>query len=425
MLFLTHLPASVRADSAAPQGTNDQVADDGSDVAGNGESLLQNAPGIFITGPGIDDEFIRQEVTFVNHVRDRKQADVHVLISRRHTAAGGREYTMEFIGQQTYSALNDTLTYVCLESDTEDERRTEMVRRLKLGLVRYLARTPLAEHLSVSFTQPTEPAEIVDAWNNWWFTIRGNCWLNGEKSYRSVSAWGSISAQRVTEATKFHLSTHGNYNESRYDYDDYKALSLSRSKGASSSLYFSVNDRWSAGASTGVYSSRYSNLDYRLSLSPALEYNLFPYDESTRRRLTFTYEVGARYYEYDEETIYGETSETLYSESLRVTLELIQPWGEIETSVTGSHYLHDLEKNRLRIHTSLDWRIFQGLSLNLSGTFSRIHDQLSLRKGEATEEEILLRQQELQTDYDYWSSVGIRYSFGSRYNNIVNPRFDY
>jgi len=52
-----------------------------------------------------------------------------------------------------------------------------------------------------------------------------------------------------------------------------------------------------------------------------------------------------------------------------------------------------------------------------------IHDQLSLPAGGATQEEILLHRQELETAYSYWGSMGISYTFGSIYNNIVNPRF--
>jgi len=43
--------------------------------------------------------------------------------------------------------------------------------------------------------------------------------------------------------------------------------------------------------------------------------------------------------------------------------------------------------------------------------------------GSATEEEILLEQRQLATQYDYFLSLGLRYTFGSIYSNVVNPRF--
>jgi hypothetical protein len=38
-------------------------------------------------------------------------------------------------------------------------------------------------------------------------------------------------------------------------------------------------------------------------------------------------------------------------------------------------------------------------------------------------EVILLRQRQLLTGYQYYFNFGISYSFGSLFNNIVNPRF--
>jgi hypothetical protein len=68
-------------------------------------------------------------------------------------------------------------------------------------------------------------------------------------------------------------------------------------------------------------------------------------------------------------------------------------------------------------------RIIKGLSVRVRGEVARINDQLSLVKGEASEAEILLQLQELETSYNLNASLGITYTFGSIYNNIVNPRF--
>lgn len=65
----------------------------------------------------------------------------------------------------------------------------------------------------------------------------------------------------------------------------------------------------------------------------------------------------------------------------------------------------------------------ENITFHIRGNYSLIHDQLALSKGEATQEEILLNQQELETQYSYRGSMGISYTFGSIFNNIVNPRF--
>jgi len=154
-----------------------------------------------------------------------------------------------------------------------------------------------------------------------------------------------------------------------------------------------------------------------------LEYNLFPYSQSTRRQFRFLYKAGSKHRRYEETTIHGKDTETLFEESLTLSLESKQPWGTVETALEGSHYFHDFAKNRLELFGQLSLQLFKGVSLELYGSFSLIHDQLSLPQGGATPEEILLRRKQLATQYNYFGSLGLSYTFGSIYNNVVNPRF--
>src|SRR3990170_8326827 len=64
-------------------------------------------------------DFVRTEVTFVDYVRDRTQADVHVIVSSTETGGGGREYTAEFIGGDAFTGFNQTLKAVTTSSDSE------------------------------------------------------------------------------------------------------------------------------------------------------------------------------------------------------------------------------------------------------------------------------------------------------------------
>jgi hypothetical protein len=100
-----------------------------------------------------------------------------------------------------------------------------------------------------------------------------------------------------------------------------------------------------------------------------------------------------------------------------------EKWGSISTSVTGKHYFHDFNLNNLNMWTSLNLRLFKGLTLQLSGSFTIIHDQINLPLGNYSAEEVLLRQRQLQTGFRYWGRAGISYTFGSMYNSVVNPRF--
>jgi len=381
------------------------------------------APKVFLDCNMCDTDHIRTEVSFVNYVRDRLQADAHVLVTTQRTGSGGLEYTLTFIGQNRAKGIDDTLTFTTRQSDTDEMVRTAFVRVYKIGLARYVARTPLGEHLTVSYKAPTKPAVIIDKWDYWVFRISLNSNMNGEKTYSSFYFSGGFSARRVTEDWKLNFSLNANYNESRFDYGGTKTLSLSRGQSFNSTVVKSLDNHWSLGGFASAWTSTYDNYEYAINIAPAIEYNIFPYPESTRRQLRILYRIGGTQTKYLEETIFNATSDLLYSHSLSLSLELKQPWGSISSSLTGSHYLHDFSKRRLNLFSGLSLRLWEGLSLNLYGNVSRINDQLSLRRGTATQEEILLRRTRLATNYQYWAFIGLSYTFGSIYNNIVNPRF--
>lgn len=387
------------------------------------DSSIQDGLKIYIDCNSCDFDYLRREISFVNFVRDRKQADVHLLVTRQRTGSGGRDYKVEFIGQNNFENMSDTLSFQTLESDTEDIIRTKTMKIFKAGLIRFVSNLPIINEISINYTKPAEKEEVVDKWNHWVIDISGHSWLNGQKSYRSLNANGNINARRVTEGSRLRFGLWANYNEDKFDYEDYKALSISRSKGIDGSLVFSINDHWSWGYFYDIYSSSYSNKKIQINSTPAIEYNIFPYAESSRRELRIQYLVGLNYVKYEEETIYFKSKEWLTRHTLRTTLEMVQPWGSAEATISASSYLHDFKKNRLQFFGDLSVRLFEGFSFDINGQVSRIRDQLSLRRGIASDEEVLLRQHELATSYSYWLSFGFTYSFGSIYNNIVNSRF--
>ena len=100
-----------------------------------------------------------------------------------------------------------------------------------------------------------------------------------------------------------------------------------------------------------------------------------------------------------------------------------QPWGNASVNVSGSHFLHDFNQRLIRLGGDLEFRIFRGLSLEVSGNISSVNDQIYLAAEDATDEEALLRLQARATDFDYGVEVGFEFRFGSIFNNVVNNRF--
>lgn len=387
------------------------------------EELKKQAAKIFIDCDFCDIDHMRREITFVNYVRDRKEADVHILVTRLRTGSGGWEYTLAFIGQKNFEGMDNTLRYYSSKDDTQDTIRQELVEVIKKGLMPYVANTPISEHVSISFEEEVAPTAVEDKWNFWVFSTSLSGFFDGEKSAKYTYIYGSFSANRTTPEWKINSSLSASFNKSEYDFEDLSLSSTSESRRFSGLVVKSINEHWSIGGYLSASFSTYSNINLRINPAPAVEYNVFPYSQSTRRQLRFLYRLGYTYNDYIEETIYGKNTESLWRGSLSVTLELKEKWGEVSTSLTGSHYFHDFNKNSLDFFTELSLRLFKGLRLSLYGGYSAIHDQLSLPAGGATQEEILLRRRELATTYRYFFSAGFSYTFGSIYSNVVNPRF--
>lgn len=389
----------------------------------NLEELKEKAPRVFIDCRRCDINYIKTEITVVNYVRDRQEADVHVLITTQRTGSGGTEHTIAFIGLRDYTDIQNTLTYTSNQTDTADDVRRGLVRVLKMGLVQYVAKTPISDRISISFKDQVKPTSVKDKWNFWVFSLSLNGSLNKETSESNTSIRGNFSVNRVTPDLKIRMGVNGYFREDEYETDEGMYTSSSESESFTGLIAKSINDHWSVGAWLSLSSSTYSNIKFSISPSPAIEYNLFPYSESTRRQLRFLYKIGYIYSRYREVTVYEKTSENLFAESLSVTLELKEPWGTATASLQGSHYFHDFSKNKIEISGELSVRLFKGLSLNIESSYERIRDQLSLPLGEATWEEILLSRKELAKDYEFEISMGFSFTFGSIYSNVVNPRF--
>jgi len=388
------------------------------------EALKKTAPKVYIDCSSCDLDYIKTEIPFVNYVRERKEADVHVLITTLSTGSGGREYTLTFIGQNRFQGQDEVLKYFSHKTDSEEEIRAGLTQTLKIGLTAYAAKTPIREKIAVEYQKEEVPsAPTTDHWKNWVFNLSTGGFFNGQQSHAHQSVRGSLSANKVTRDIKFNLTLGAYYYHDRYTYEDLTSISSSRSYSATGLLAKSAGEHWSLGPFFSITSSTYQNYKLKINFAPAIEFDLFPYSESTRRQLRFLYKIGVTLARYYEETLYDKTRETLVSESLSITLDLREKWGSISTSVEGSHYFHDFSKHNISIFNMISLNLVKGLNAFVYGGASLIHDQLSLPKGGATWEEVLLQRKLLATNYDYFFAIGLSYSFGSIFTNVVNPRF--
>jgi hypothetical protein len=379
-------------------------------------------PKVFLDWPGADIGFFRGEIAFVDFVPGLDEAQVRVIVTPPEPPGTG-PFTVEFSGLKEFQGEDNTLTYSPAPGESPEDVKRGLAGMLKLGLLRYAAKTPAAKDLSVRFLDQAKPTSVIDTWDFWVFSLSANAFLMGETQYRDGMYYGSFSANRVTPGLKIQTSVYANVQKMWFDLGDEIYESSSHGYGVSGLVVKSLSEHWSAGAFLSVQSSTYSNLKLSLNVAPAVEFNFFPYSESTKKQFRVLYRIGYTAARYHEETVYFKTSEGLLQESLAWTYEVKRPWGMVSLELEGSHFLHDLAKNRVQLAGEVSFRIWRGLSFEIDGSYTRIRDQIALPRGGASYEEVLLRQKQLATGYDYSFSVGLNFSFGSTRSNVVNPRF--
>jgi hypothetical protein len=383
---------------------------------------------VFVDCNECDSEFLRQNVEFVDYVRDRAVADLHVLVTTEGTGGGGRSWTVKFIGLNRLQGKDRTLSFTTPQTATSDDRRREFARIFKIGLVGYVAETPALAQLDVTWKKPTVSTQATaakDRWNFWVFRVNVNGNVNGERSSKSQSYRTNFSANRTTSQWKINFNGNGSRNQNTFEVpeEDLKIKSVSSNWNVDTLIVKSLGPKWSAGGRASVNHSSFSNNDRAFTIAPGIEYDFFPYSESARRKMTVQYTIGASRFKYREVTVFDKLSETVPNHQVLGVLALKQPWGSLEIESIFAEHLNHPERYRAVIFGEADVRLFKGFSFNVFGEYEKIKDQISLRKSSTSTEEVLLRVRQLATSYSYFISFGVSYSFGSIFNSVVNTRF--
>jgi len=380
-----------------------------------------------------DFDYYRTEIPWVVWVRDQNDAHVHVIMTRQETGAGGREYVMDYLGRGRFSAYVQQGLYRALPTDTQREELDGVSLMLGVGLAHFATESGFRNLIQLTgasveeLGQPPQgilsQEEANDPWNLWVFRINANGNYDGESAQKEWRANASFDASRVSPTWK--QSYRANYNrrnqsrqlssgefvDNRYDW------------GVNWRVSYALAEHFSAGFSGNVGRNTRNNQDIWGQFNPALEYSFFPYEEATRRSLTAFYEIGPVYRNYFETTLLGRDSELRAEQALDLSFEQRQVWGSARVSLRGSHYLHDIHLNNVRLNGNLSFRVVRGLDLNVGGSYSRVRDQIYISGEDLTDEERLLELAQQQTDYQAEVRFGFSYQFGSIYNNVVNNRF--
>lgn len=383
---------------------------------------------------GCDLNYFKSEINIVDFVLDRVSADAHVLLTGQRVGGGGVQYQMNFYGQNTFQNYIDTLVFTTLPNAAAAEVRRTILRYLMLGFSPLIAKTPYAANVKMVMKEETSAmlppyeGDPRDRWNFWVFRIAASGQLNADKVYNNSVLSSNFSANRTTNKLKVEFYVNGDLRNSTYSYQNGTTTTKYKVKNTDYRFYHnlvkSFSDHWSYGYQATYSNSTFDNYKRKVFFSPAIEYNVYKYKEVNNRFFVLRYGVDLNYNNYYDSTIYFKIKETLYGQRLSAAITLNKKWGTFNGGFYYRNYFHNWALNTLGVSANADVRIGGGLSFFVHLNGSMVNNQINLVKGAVTEQEVLTRKRQLASNFNYYSSFGLAFRFGSILNNFVNPRFD-
>ena len=373
-----------------------------------------------------DSNYIRDQINYIDYVRD--QEDANIILEVYGDPNGNRgKYSIYFIGKNNFIGMDDKLSFESHPKMTNDEIRSGLKDKIQRGILKYLVKTTDINDLNISITKldnniSDSDSLIVDKWKNWIFEISASGYYEKESSRKVNDFNGRFEINRYTEDWRIEttLRFFKRIEEFLSETNNFKSSRVY--KGAYGKIVRSISDHWSTGIFYGLSKDSYENIKFSNNLSPAIEYSIFPYKDVVRREMVLEYKIGYRKNNYQSKTIYGKNDEFLGIHSFAFKTRYRQNWGDIYSRFSFFTYLHDNSKNRLTFDNYLNIRIFEGFSLRLGAEIRFIRDQINLAAGQASIEDLLLQQRSIATDFYNEFRLGLTYTFGSAFNNIINTR---
>ena len=206
----------------------------------------EDAVRIFIDCSRCDMNYIREEIPYVNYVRDVREAQVYILETSEATGSGGRKYTYAFVGQQDFMGRNDTLSYSSSPDDPRDYVRIWRTQMLKMGLMPYVATSPLFKEIIIDPTDRVEKQEVEDRWNNWVFELDAEPNTEAEESLSELSLRSSVSASKISHDWKIELDFDHRYTRTKYIFDDSLNIRYRSYQGLDVLVVKSLGEHWSS-----------------------------------------------------------------------------------------------------------------------------------------------------------------------------------
>jgi hypothetical protein len=389
-------------------------------------------------GGHCNSQLYRQEIQWVHWVRQPQDAQLHIILTSQDAGAGNR-YSLDFIGREDLEGMGDEYTYTSAATDVQDETVRGLLRTMRLGLVRYAAAAGFGEDLEIRLAElgagradapggvEEQEAPEEDPWNYWVFSIDGNFSYESEDIETSKDYGFGVNANRTTEEWKLNVRANGNFEREKFEIPDNGSVRVERNDqdrwSVSGFAVKSLGEHMGVGAELSADNSTQLNRELRVGFGTGVEYNLFPWSQSNRRQLSARYVIGMQRVQYQDTTIFDVLEETVYQHEVNLGYESREPWGNANIRAGSSQYLDRTDAWSFGFGGFVSYRLFRGLRITLNGEYRKVEDQIYLSREELSDEDIFLGRRDLPTESEIEFRVGLRYEFGSIFNNVVNERF--
>ena len=368
-----------------------------------------------------DQNYLKQQTSFLDHVRDQNLADIEIFILDVRNPTGTRSFEIKIDGNNEYQEISSSVLVSGYANDTSSTLRDKLLNKLKLALVPFLDKANY--NLKVDVDSNFDDLTVNDdKWKNWVFELSGSYNDDKEETRKTNRYELEFEVDKLTPDWRIGMEIKRNESKGKYFSNDDVYTSSRKTTSFSGRVVKSVSDHFSAGVFLGAYQNTYENIDLNRYIAPAIEYSFYPYRDVLSKEITLAYRIGVGKRNYIEKTIYGYEKQKLSSQTLSLNIRFRQKWGNISSYLNATQFLNDGTKKRFSLRSDLDLRVFEGLAVRFSGNINLIREQYSLAAVSNSIEELLLQQRQIATDYKTNFSVGLSYTFGSIYNSVINTR---
>ena len=238
-----------------------------------------------------DENYIKQETSFLEYVRDQDLADVEIFIRDERNPTGSRSFEIKIDGNNEYGEINNTTEAVGYANDTSSTLREKLLNKLKLALVPFLEKANY--NLTIDVDSNFKDLTVNDEkWRNWVFELSGSYNNDKEESRQTNRYDVEFEIDKLTEDWRIGMEISRRETNRKFVSNDNEYTSNRKTTSFRGRVVRSISDHFSAGAFFGIFQNTYENIDLNRYIAPAIEYSFYPYRDVLSKEITLAYRIG-------------------------------------------------------------------------------------------------------------------------------------